>query len=163
VRFHPAGPAHREDGFFPPCKGGETVKQPGYFVGTIHLRGERGYTAADASRARGEGTTTRKEVCRRSIFNPSKPEPEENRTYLRAYSKAKGRAIGFPAITLGLPPLGVTFFAGSIYEHRGGMEIFRETATNAGKADDLLPSDSSPHPPAATVTPPSPFRGSAVF
>ncbi len=163
MQFHPAGRAHKEQHFFPQCKGGHTVKQPGYFEGTIRIRGEHGYTAVHTSRASGQATTATKEVCKRSIFNPSKPDPLESRTLLSAYSKAGKRTIGFSAVTVDSPPLNVTFFAGSVTERREGMEIFRQTSTDKGKAGDLAASDASEHPPSAIVTPPSPFHGSAVF
>jgi hypothetical protein len=162
VRFHPTGRAQRESGFFPPCRGGQTVKQPGYFEGTIRIRGERGYTTVDTKRATGEVTTAAKEVCKRSIFSPSKPEPKEDRINLLAYSRSQGRTIGFSGTTLDSPLLSVTFFAGSVTEQREGMVIFRQTTTQ-GKAGDLVPSDVGAHPLSATASPPGPFHGSAVF
>jgi hypothetical protein len=70
VEFHPVGPPHKKGGFFPPCRGGKTIKQPGYFQGTIRIRGERGYTSAHTDRASGEVVTVTKEICKRSIFTP---------------------------------------------------------------------------------------------
>ncbi len=167
VRFHPAGPAHTEPGFFSAaaCHGGETVKQPGSFVGRIRLRGERGYTTVQATKARGQVVTTSKEVCKRSIFNNSKPESEEDATRVFADATSRGRAVKFFGTTLStLNPSAPasTFFSGSVTERRRGMVIFRETAVH-GTGNDLSPSDAGEFPSMATVTPPTPFHGSAAF
>lgn len=163
VRFHPLGPTHREPGFFPPCHGGETVKQPGYFLGTIRFRGEQEYTAVHANRARGEIVTTAKEICKRSIFDDdSEPEPEENETRLFAYSRSGGQVVGFSASTLHSPLGTSTFFSGYVSERREGMTISR-LAIAEGTEDDLVPGDVGDFPVSAAVTPSDPFHGSAVF
>lgn len=167
MRFHPAGPARTEPGFFPPCHGGKTVTQRGYFLGTVHLRGERGYTTVKATRARGKIVTTAKEICNRSIFNDdSEPEPEEDATRLFSYSRSKGRLVRFSASTLGAADLqspNSTFFSGSVTEQRGGMVIFRQ-AIALGPRDDLAPGDAGKFPLTATITPPpDQFHGTAVF
>jgi hypothetical protein len=163
LEFQPAGPAQREPGFFAPqCHGGGTVKQPGYFVGTIRFRGERGYTAVHTTRAKGSNVTTKKEICKRSMFNDN-PEPEtEEATRLFAYSRSRGRLVQFSGRTLSDPFDPSTFFSGSLTERREGMVIFRQSAAS-GTEHDLSPGDSGDFPPSATVTPPDPFLGSAVF
>ena len=161
VRFHPQGPPQREPPFFPGCHGGETVKQPGVFVGTIEFRGERGYTSASRTSAPGEVTTTEKEVCKRSTFDDA-PDVERDSIELYAYSRSKGRAVGFDASTLGLPDSPFTTFGASVAERRRGMTIFRGTFA-AGKESQLVAGDSRPYPRSATVTPPAPFHGSGEF
>jgi hypothetical protein len=161
VRFHPQGPPQREPSFFPQCKGGETTKQRGVFVGTIRFRGERGYTSVKATRASGEVATSEKEICKRSIFDDD-PDVEADRTELWAYSKSKGRAVGFSASTWGIPESPLTTFSASVVERRRGMTIYRITFTD-GKESQLIAGDSRPHPLSATVTPPAPFHGSAEF
>jgi hypothetical protein len=163
LRFHNAGPAHTEPGFFPPCHGGETIKQPGYFLGRIRFRGERGYTTVHATRARGEVVATSKEICKRSIFNGnSEPKPEEHTTRLFAYSKSAGRVVRFFGSTPPFSSHPFTFFSGSATERREGMAIFRE-AVVSGKDDDLVTGVAGDFPLTATVAPPAPFHGSAAF
>jgi hypothetical protein len=163
VEFHPVGPPHREGGFFPPCKGGKTVERRGYFQGTIRVQGEHGYTSADTDRASGRVVTAAKEICKRSVFGPSPPEPEEGKTRLFATSGPKhGRSVALSANTVNIGSFVTTYFTGSASERRKGMIIFRETLVR-GAAADLSLSDTSNYPAAATVTPPAPFHGSAVF
>lgn len=161
VRFHPQGPPQHEPAFFPQCEGGATTKQRGQFVGTIRFRGERGYTSVQATRASGEVATTEKEICKRSIFDDG-PDPVVDRTELYAYSRSKGRAVGFDASTLGPADSPFTTFGATVVERRRGMTIFRGTGAS-GKSSQLVAGDSRPHPLSATVTPPPPFHGSAEF
>lgn len=161
VRFEPQGRPRRDPPFFSRCKGGRTVKQRGYFEGTIRFRGERGYTAVKATRAPGEVATTEKEICKRSVFDDG-PDVEADRNELWAYSRSKGRAVGFSASMWGSPESPLTTFGASVVESRRGMEIFRHTFAS-GKESQLTVGDSRPHPLSATVTPPAPFHGSAEF
>lgn len=163
VEFHLVGPPQKEGGFFPPCKGGKTTKQPGYFQGTIRIRGERGYTSAHTDRASGEVATVTKEICKRSIFNHSKSTPAEDETRLSAASGPKhGRSVALSASTVNFGSTVETFFAGFASERRRGMVIFRQASVR-GTADDLALSDTGDYPASATITPPAPFHGSAAF
>jgi hypothetical protein len=165
VDFQAAGRAHREPGFFPPCKGGETVKQPGYFHGTIRLRGERGYTTARATRVHGQIVNTAKEVCKRSIFNHGSNPKTEYGARLFAASTSKERSVTFSATTLetsNFPSPASVFFTGIVRERRQGMAIFRQAIARGGP-NALAPADESEFPPSATATPAAPFQGSATF
>ena len=165
VDFRAAGRAQREPGFFgAPCIGGETVKQPGYFRGSIRLRGERGYTTAKATRVRGQIVKTAKEICPRSIFDNSKPKTEEA-ARLFAWSSSKGRSATFSATTLetpNLPSPASVFFSGIVRERRQGMAIFRQVTAH-GAQDALVAADESEFPASAIVTAAAPFQGSATF
>ena len=164
VRFRPKGPPQHIPPFFSRCHGGGAVKQPGYFVGTIRFRGERGYTHVRATRARGEIETVDKEVCRRSMFDESGSDSDPNeQTELLARSQSGSRGIGFSASSTTIPGLtSPTFFSASVWERRRGMEISRSTFVT-GKKGDLVLGDTRPSPLSATVTPPAPFQGSAEF
>lgn len=163
VEFHPVGPPHREAGFFPSCKGGETTKQPGYFQGTIRIRGERGYTSAHTARASGDVATVTKEICKRSAFNRSKSTPAEGETRLFATSgPTHGRSVALSADTVNFGSTVETFFAGFASERREGMVIFRQAFVR-GAAADLALGDTGDYPASATITPPVPFHGSAIF
>jgi hypothetical protein len=164
VQFHPQEPKRREPSFFFPqkCYGGLTVKQAGYYLGTIRLHGERGYTAVNATSAPGKVETTAKEFCKRSIFEHPKPKPEEQKIRLFAYSKSADRVVAFDASTLRNSLSATTSFSGYTSELRSGMGILR-WAVLLGPESDFLTSDASDLPTTATVTPPSPFLGSAAF
>lgn len=165
VRFHQQGRAQREPGFFPPCRGGETARQRGYFSGTIRFRGERGYTVVRAHRARGKITTAAREVCKQSVFDDSESEPAPDETNLFAYAKSGGRQVGFSARTTHFPaspPVVFTTFFGFTRERRGRMDITR-LALVEGAEEDFSLGDAGDFPRSATVTPPGPFRGSAFL
>jgi hypothetical protein len=163
VEFHPVGPPQKEVGFFPPCKGGKTTKQPGYLQGTIRVRGERGYTSAHTDRASGDVATVAKEICKRSTFNHSKPAPVEDETSLFATSGPKhGRSVALSANTVSLGSTLETFFVGFASERREGMGISRQAFVH-GTAADLAIGDTGDLPASATITLPAPFHGSAVF
>jgi hypothetical protein len=163
LKFHPVGSPHKVPRFFPQCRGGGEVKQPGYFQGTIRFHGERGYTAAYATKAHGMVVTAAKEVCKRSVFEHHEPT-QAQATRVSAHSKSARRAISFYGSTVALSPPAppTTVFSASAQEWRGGMFILR-LVTALGKAADLTPSDSSPLPASASVTPPGLFHGSAAF
>lgn len=161
MRFRPQGPPQEEKPpSFPGCKGGARVEQPGYFVGTIRFRGERGYTSVRSKRARGVIKTVAKEVCKR--FDED-PEPISDRIELNAFSRSDLRAVGFSASGSTDPELtSSTVFSAGVAERRRGMEIYRGTFAT-GKRRDLVLGDIRPFPLSATVTPPPPFQGSAEF
>jgi len=162
TRFHPVGPAETKSGSFKQCKGGQIILQKGYFEGTIHIRGEQSYTAADATRAWGEVLTRSREICKRSIFEPDKPSQTENATRLLAFSRSKGRQVAFSANRVDFPPGPLTFFFGYVTEEREGMQILRQVVAH-GSEKTLTLGDDGNFPSSATVDPPSPFHGSATF
>ena len=94
VEFHPVGPPHREAGFFPSCRGGETTKQPGYFQGTIRIRGERGYTSAHTGRASGDVTTVTIGNLQALGFQPLQIDAPRRRDPPVRHFRAKSRPIG---------------------------------------------------------------------
>jgi hypothetical protein len=63
LRFYPMGEAQHLPPF---CRGRPSIKQAGIFRGVIRFKGERGFTRAVASHARGYMYRSFKEVCRRS-------------------------------------------------------------------------------------------------
>ena len=165
VKFHPVGSPKREPGpEIPGCRGGGVVKQPGYFEGPIHLRGEQDFTTAHATRARGEVSTSARKVCKR------KPESGHSlpsgliTAQLRANSESGGRRISFSVGTF--EPLRPTSdgadIHASIEERRNGMRISRYVLAS-GREDVLQLGDDTAFPVSGTVSPPDPFRGSAAF
>jgi hypothetical protein len=165
VRFRPLGlPRTDTSPFFPGCKGGEIIKQSGYFVGTIRFHGERGYTKAVAKRARGTIETAGREVCKRSLLEDSDSDSDPNeRTELLARSESGAREISFSASSMVISDRrSFTSFSASVGERRRGMRIFRHIFVTGGRRD-IAPGDTRPSPLSATVTPPAPFQGSAEF
>lgn len=157
VRFRPQGPPQREKPLrFPGCKSKEIVEQPGWFVGAIRIRGERGYTRVRRKRAPGTIKTVGKEVCKRSTLAVG-PESDSGGIELRAVSDSAGfDASAIPELT------STAVFSAGTSERRRGMEIYRSTFVH-GKKKDLLLGDTRPFPLSATVTPPAPFQGSAEY
>lgn len=137
------------------------MKQRGHFVGTIHFRGERGYTSAQASRVKGTIQTATKEICKRSPSEDDDSEPSADKTELYAQSKSGNQGVAFDAFMLG-DPIDLTTFGASVVERRRGMTIFRHTFAE-GKKGDIAIGDTRPYPLSATVTPPAPFSGSAEY
>jgi hypothetical protein len=167
VRFRPQGPPERSNEPYPGCTGGKTVKQPGYFVGTIRFRGERGYTSVEAKRAEGTIETVGKAVCKRSALDeddePGGNEPGRTRVELFAFSRSKGRSIAFRATTAGRPASRpFARFSASASERRRGMKILRSTFAFGGSSEIVL-GDTRPFPLSATVTPTGAFQGLARF
>lgn len=160
VRFRPQGPPRRTAPEpFPGCRGGESVKQRGHFVGTIRFRGERGYTSAREGRAKGAIESRTKEICKRSPNDDSEPLPDE--TELWVESESSNRGVGFSASMVG-DPIDLTSFGATVVERRRAMTIFRNTSA-VGRKGDLVIGDTRPYPLSATVTPPAPFSGSAEY
>lgn len=162
MRFHPQGPPRRSaPGPSPRCRGGEQVKQRGHFVGTIRFRGERGYTSARATQAKGAIESRTKEVCKRSPSEEDDSEPLTDRTELNAKSRSGSQGVAFNAFMVS-DPVDLTSFGASVVERRLGMTIFRYTYAE-GEQGDIAIGDTRPYPLSATVTPPAPFSGSAEY
>jgi hypothetical protein len=171
VEFHPTGVAQ---GMAPPsgCDGYFVQGRTGTFTGTVRFRGEGGYMELDAARARGEaGASTRWNCENRqrllggaSVGRPPATAEEEQEAQAREYANLTAtsgdgrffRAVGGPAADRGD---GLPFFAGASFERQASMKVVRQTVLEGGpgdfRFDDRLR--------AATVSPPEPFHGSAVF
>jgi hypothetical protein len=153
VRFHP-------DGSHSGAKPGECVgkkSKSGVFVGTSEVRGERGYTKIDATRARG---------CLRHLHARAAPNfpgagasaAEEEREVATLTAEAQNlhfRAAGFREPD----GSGQVEFAAAVLERRGAMRIARAALAPAKLPafvfDQALGT--------ATVSPPGPFSGTASF
>lgn len=144
------------------CKGRPTIVRRGFFRGTIELRGEQGYTSVHRSVARGEITESFRQAC--DEREPGGREPQVHQTLLLAGGEAEGTLISFSALHVDFGRrLGqVTGYSASSTTLRDGMIV---------KTDVLARDDgagfSTPDPAGvrenATVEPPNPFSGSAIF
>lgn len=162
VDFRPSGSLTRR---VPPgrCEGKPRVTRFGAFVGTIRFRGEHGYTDVDVDRAEGSVNVPRGWKCK---GKPRRPANEEcsvedgadeviDLTALdagrgRYFSAFTQRSAGEPSTTM--------FFAASV-EQRGQMEVSRGIFVDG--TEDAFAFD--PGLGFATVSPSSPFDGSATF
>lgn len=159
LRMHPMGEAQ----YLPPfCRGRPSIKQAGIFRGTIRFKGERGFTRALASHARGYMYRSFKEVCRRSDGDFSdEPIPGY---LLTAAARSHGGGVLFGAFRSTDESItqGDTYYSALMSERLRGMLIARTAFTRA-RPDTYVVEGPNTRPDSATVTPPAPFSGDASF
>jgi hypothetical protein len=161
VRFHSRGRPKRVPLPQDICRGEAQTVQSGTWVGRIEFKGEQGYTAAHATRARGAITDTPKVICSSHEGKEGKL-PDFQATILNAASDGKGIfATSFSSEAR--PSIASSGFAASLFEmHRRGLAIFRSISTDA-KSDAFAVSEEDGHISSATIAPPVPFKGTATF
>jgi hypothetical protein len=155
VRFKPSGRPRRHAPA-ENCEGADTVVQPGRFVGTVRFEGEQAYTTVRASKAKGKLTFTPRQVCR----NEGEGGPPLHLTTLTATSRSEG--VVFVALKIALGGPGFSAFGATLLESQGGLLIARSTEAKAG-ASAFTTSGQGREITSATITPPSPFTGSATY
>lgn len=142
------------------CTGKAAVTRFGVFVGTIRFRGEGGYTIVDARRAHGQVSSAIRETCPFSPFGegvrlakiPTLPPPE---LWAR-----EGRRRGFNATGFRRRDgTAASEFGASVIERRRSMRILRAVLA-FGRPDAFTFTEDLY---SATVRPPRPFQGEAVF
>lgn len=159
LRFVPSGKPQREPPF---CKGRAAIKQPGTFRGLIRFRGERGFTRATATRAKGYVYRSFKEVCKRSEVESGTETPGYS---LAALSRSRsGRVVSFSAFrsTEESVLYGETYYWATVLEMRRRMRIAR-IATAEGAPITFAVEGPPERPDVASVAPPPPLSGSARF
>lgn len=166
LRFHPRGKPHLRKELEGDCRGGDSLIQPGVFVGKLDFEGEQGYTRIHASRIKGTVTHTKRQVCK----NSGSEEGEEGfpsslkLTFLSA--AAGGNGISFNAFGIeskSKPGLSRTSFSAMIVEStQAGFLVSRSIQATAGPTAFSVVS-SHGHIDEATVAPPAPFSGSATY
>ena len=170
LRFHPRGKARLHKEPESGCRGGDSLVQPGVFVGKLDFEGEQGYTAIHASRIKGTVTHTKRQICKDSgseegeegeegfpssldltFLNATDGENEVSFNAFKIKFKSKpGRSgISFNATVVGSPP-GLLVFR-SIQITTKDSTTFSVVKTSHGQVDE------------ATLTPPAPFSGSATY
>jgi len=172
LRFHPRGKARLRKEPESDCHGGDSLIQPGVFVGKLDFEGEQDYTGAHANRIKGTVTHTKRQVCKTNGSDEGEEGPfsflggtilsataQENATSFiasRIESKSKSKAK---------PGLSASAFSASVVEFpQPGFWVFRSIQTKATK-DPTAFSVVTSHGRVdeATVTPPAPFSGSATY
>jgi hypothetical protein len=162
VRFKPTG---KQRHIKPPrgCQGRDQITTSGAFIGTIHFRGERGYTRLIRKRVRGSTTTSPRWRC--------KPQRGSNGETERGFGQLR---LTIPVLAAFTPnsrtiftalgenkseDLDLTLFVAGTRERRGSMRIDRFTIAFAKSRAFIVEPDLG----AATVQPSKPFSGSGVF
>lgn len=162
IRFRASGSLFRK---VPPrrCKGRPRITRFGSFVGTIRFVGERGYTKVNVQRARGRVHVPRRWKCKpaskrrgRSRCRPSDKEPKEQ--VILESGSLRGVELDVTAERSSDEP-GFTLFSASSWERRGRIEIQRHTFVTGGERTFEYEKNLA----SATVSPPPPFSGTAVF
>jgi len=167
VRFEPDGPPQREDqpgGSL--CKGGASTSQSGRFVGTIRFRGERGFTTVRRSTVRTAVFHRFRQVCKRPPEGKvTEPEPEDKGTSVSAVVRGNPEGPVFTAYAIppeaGLQKEGASFNV-SVTDRRQSM-IVTHSASASGGPGAFAVTPLGTVPATATVSPPSPFEGSATL
>jgi len=163
VEFQAAGKGHLET-LLPGCKGRELVR-PGVFRGTIRFHGEHGFTTLSAGRAKGDITEASREVCH---FGPAKHGGHgfgdlHSSSLVAEHSTGNAR-VNLLATTLSSksrPELDLAFFQATFFSRHDGMVVERDVDADA----DLTAFEADPAGSldSATLSPPSPFIGTATF
>lgn len=153
VRFQPSGHAHRL-AVARTCKGEDGLVQPGRFIGRVEFEGEQAYTTVHASKAKGKEIVARKQVCQK--------EGEAGPPFrLTALTAASRDGIAFVALRV-TQGSGFSAFGGTLFESVGRLAIIRSIEASAD-VSAFTTSESGGEVTLATITPPSPFTGSATY
>jgi hypothetical protein len=159
VQFHPFGPAHRK-AVPPGCKGKDGTVQRGRFVGTVEFEGEQGYTTVHAAQAKGKVTVSRKQVCQNT-------GGEGGSSFRLTALIATARSEGISVVALRLTrksrsTVGFAGFGATLFESLGRLSIVRSIEASGG-INTFTTSETGREITSATITPPSPFTGSATY
>jgi hypothetical protein len=162
------------------CEGPPTVTAQGVFVGSFSFHGERGFSAAHLTRARGTLIETPASVCRvpkgRHLRHPGRPEPlpEEAEAGERDVQLIAGERRHDIALLADLnefsestlTPLRQTIISAGETTKAHGVEashyvlLFHQAPATAFQVPELTP---GALPSESTLEPPAPFSGSASF
>jgi hypothetical protein len=166
VRFHEQGRArHRPP---PNCSGPGDLVRRGVAIGTIRLLGENGFTRVEATAAKGTITTTFEEKCseggskqssdggglpagRSAVLTVTGQVPQ-GEVRVTAYKVASKRGAASD----------VSLLISSLVRHQGGTSI-TETQALASRDISWFTTESQGRDLSATLTPESPFTGTADF
>jgi hypothetical protein len=150
VDFVSSGEARMER---PECGGRRVAINSGHYVGAIDFSGERGYSEANATTARGDARFTLSLICggvRDEGFGGRSPG---------ALLRAHGQATHFLFEARKNSPTRVARFNATIDERRGPLRITRGVAAEAGP----VAFDYDVSAGTAAVSPPAPFDGEATY
>ncbi len=163
VKFRPAGNSKQ----LPPpnnCRGRGRVVRHGVFVGRLRLHGERGYTEVSAQRAKGKVVHSFRQVCNNNTSHIH-TAGDAHWALLSATSR-RGHGVlsvhAFKLSSLRTPGLDAVSVGASTFSKRGPMLITRAVSAEAD-VDDLQLAEPPGSLQSASLSPPSPFTGTATF
>lgn len=161
MRFDPSGRVHRAPGGF--CGSRPGFGQNGIFRGSIRFEGEQGFTRINVGSAPGSVFGSFKEVCKGSRGSDSEAKSPPSYS-LTERARSEGRTTVFMATksTDVLAPDSSASYFVSQWERRHGMLSARVASAQADR-DTFSIAGSPFRPDSATITPPSPFTGTASF
>jgi hypothetical protein len=147
------------------CKGRESTNEKGVFVGRVEFHGELDFADASATRVSGNRFQDFRVVCsrHRHARASAAPFPGAARGRIAAAARVPGFATNFSALTR-IPDIkpGPTWeFGAWRRESLGRIKVTREVHNAAYSG--VTESAPGALPITATVEPPAPFVGSAVF
>jgi hypothetical protein len=164
LRFHPRGKAHLQKEAESDCSGGDSLIQPGMFVGKLDFEGEQGYTRIHANRIKGTVTHTKRQVCK-TRGSEEGLLPSLKGTILSAVADENGISFNASRIeSKSKPGLSGSAFSATVVESpQPGFSVFRSIQTTAKDPAGFSVVTSHGRFDEATVTPPAPFSGSASY
>jgi hypothetical protein len=127
------------------------------YRGTISFRGEGGYTRADVDSAKAEPQFVLDLVCGASGGEAGGGSLPGAKLTTRTTKTANHQAARFEAVTNG--PGKPVLLSATVWERRGSVKISRSVSDQVGASAF----EYDQHLKSATLDPPSPFHGSAVF
>jgi len=159
LRFHELRRSHR-----PPadnCRGPATLIRHGVFEGQVRIKGERGYTSANARRVRGKIVSEPRNTCRRRANARTTTAADQAEQFLYAQARRGRGDLSFWADRW--PPsqgINTLFFNASLHRRRGPMVIINSNYAFTEDAETFAVAKPAR---SAAVDPPDPFTGTATF
>ena len=167
LRFHPRGNAHLRKERERNCRGGDSLIQPGVFVGKLDFEGEQGYTRVHANRIKGTATHTKRQVCRTSGREEGEGGLLSALRGTTLVASADEDGLSFTASRIesrSKPGLSGSAFSATVVESpRPGFSVFRAIQTTAKDPTAFSVVTSHGRVDEASVTAPAPFSGSATY
>lgn len=143
---------------FPGCHSQPPIEFDGSLEGTFRFRGEGGYADVSTDRVRASYQRTFREVC---YSGPVHGGPKGSIEILEAKGRAAdGRVVWFTAARL--DDLDTPFVSASTQKRVGRVRTFKITSTFENESHlQFDPPNGDPH--TVSVSPDSPFRGTATY
>ena len=155
------------EGVFPSCHGRKPIKFSGRLEGTIRFRGEKGFVTIAVEKVKASWEQTFREVCESSNRTRTGgprlgafDDEDEVADLLEVSGRDEGRRINLFAIRQHLFP--ATIVSASAIERTGKVTALKLASSDPTEAG-LSFSPPEVRPRAATLTPSSPFHGSASY
>jgi hypothetical protein len=165
VRFHEH--SRNDGGPEPGCRGGSEVTRQGILTGVVRLRGEAGFTTVHAQRARGSISEVGRQVCKGEAPHEDHKLPPEFHTaslFANAHTDQGDLSVFASNFTVdGSPEADLASLTSMLFRHRGLMLITEIRAAQSSSNPSWLTVEGAGKAATATVTPPPPFTGEAIF